>query len=189
MPSVMDRLERVKTSTWCFDAFTDWPRFTWSAALDLGFWLRWIVDMQHICLAKWRRTLLASNVYDVNVESGELTPLPNVPVVTFCNEPFRLFSGYTNSFLTVYNLRCSTLPISVSMTFFPFPYGFKTSKHAQFSFMLFCTASVMQKNETRCYALTSMFLLPKAMFCTIPLWPVFCTQPWLRQGNKHLLKV
>lgn len=58
-----------------------WLIFIWSTVLDLGFCLRWNVDMQPICLAEWRRTLLVPNVYDVNVESGELVLLRNVPLI------------------------------------------------------------------------------------------------------------
>lgn len=72
--------------------------------------------------------------------------------------------------------------------FLPFPYGFKTSKHAWFSFMLFCTASLMQKNDLRCDAQTSVFLTPKTLFYTIPLWLVLFSQPWLRKGKRRLLR-
>lgn len=107
--------------------------------------------------------------------------------VNFHKEPFRSVSAW-KPFSALF-VTYSTLPISVSIPFFlPFPNGSKTSKHAWFSFMLFCTASMMQKNDTRCDAQTSVFLTPKTLFYTIPLWLVLFTQPWLRPGKKLLLR-
>lgn len=64
----------------------------------------------------------------------------------------------------------STLLISVNILLFLLsPHGFRTSKHAWFSFMLFCVASMMQKNDTRNDAQTSAFLTLKTSFHTIPL--------------------
>lgn len=113
--------------------------------------------------------------------------LHNFPLVSFHAETlsvFWLWQACSAQFETY-----STLPTSVSiLLFLPSPYGFKTSKHACFSFMLFCTASMMQKNDTRCDAQTSVFLTPKPLFYTMPLWLVLFTQPWLRQEKTLLLR-
>lgn len=134
-----------------------WLLFIWIVVADLvgGEML----TCSSFCLAEWRYTVLVPNVYDVNVESWELMLLHNVPLVSL-SDPFLIKAA---SFCSVCNLVntshfCQYLPSP------SFPYGFKTSKHAWFSFMLFCTASMMQKNDTRCDAQTSVFLTPKTCF-------------------------
>lgn len=102
-------------------------------------------------------------------------------------DPQILFWFKPAPFRTVCNL-LNTSHFCQYSVFLPFPYGFKTCKHAWFSFMLFCTASMMQKNDTRCDAQTSVFLTPKNLFYTIPLWLVLFTQPWPRQERKCLLR-
>lgn len=117
-------LERVKNEHMMFWRL-HWLIFYLERSIRFRFCLRWNVDMQPICLAEWRRALKVPNIRDVNVESGELVLLYNVPQVSFHNERFRLFS-WLKQLLSALFLTYSTLPLSVRILFFsPFPTALK----------------------------------------------------------------